>query len=111
VCSDPVSVQHEANCTFEDGLCNSFVQDFSRTVPWKPVPGDRKTIDIPAALLPTFDHTTMSRRHRIYSPRSNGQRLRSQAVAVIDLGPCGPKKLSYRLQKYDHIILSVNHGA
>jgi len=57
---DVVAVQQEANCTFEEGLC-SFVQDFSRTVPWRRVPEDGKTIEIPASKRPIFDHTTMSR--------------------------------------------------
>jgi len=57
---DVVTVQQEANCTFDEGLC-SFEQDFSRTVPWRRVPQDGKTIDIPTAVLPIFDHTTMSR--------------------------------------------------
>jgi len=57
---DVVAVQQEANCSFDEGLC-SFVQDFSRTVPWKRVPEDAKTIDIPVSMRPIFDHTTMSR--------------------------------------------------
>lgn len=52
-----VSVQHEANCTFEDGLC-SFVQDFSRSITWKRNIEDGKPVD--ALYLPPFDHTTMT---------------------------------------------------
>ena len=52
----PVSVKRSANCSFGEGVCESFVVDFTKALSWILVNKDDKKLDVPH---PVFDHTTM----------------------------------------------------
>lgn len=51
-----LSVRRSASCSFTDGICPGFVNDFTKAITWILVNKDDKKLEVPH---PQFDHTAM----------------------------------------------------